>query len=84
MTNNKTHKYNTRFGNNLRKPKQNTNIVRHKLKFISAKVWNQIPTEIINFHSNSIFKSHIKSISSYNSMMHLAQPLSIVNILFNT
>ncbi len=74
MTNNKIHKYNTHFGNNLRTPKHNTNIVRQTLKFMGTKVWNEILTEIRNSHSNSIFKSHIKSISSYNSMMHLAQP----------
>ncbi len=68
-------KYNTFFGNNLRTPKHNTNIVRQTLKFMGTKVWNEIPTEIRNSHSNSIFKSYIKiSISSYNSMTHLAQP----------
>ncbi len=60
MTNNKTHKYNTRFANNLRTPKHNTNFVRQTLKFMGTKVWNQIPTEIRNSHSNSIFTSHIK------------------------
>ncbi len=74
MANNKTHKYNTLQGNNLRTPKHNTNIVRQTLKFMGTTVWNEIPTEIRNSHSNSIFISHIKRISSYNSMMHLAQP----------
>ncbi len=57
MTNTKTHKYNTPLGNNLRTPKHNTNIVRQTLKFMGTKVWNEIPTEIRNSHSNSIFKS---------------------------
>ncbi len=43
MANNKTNKYNTHFGNNLRTPKQNTNIVRQTLKFMGTKVWNEIP-----------------------------------------
>ncbi len=60
MTNNKTHKYNTRFGNNLRTSKHNTNIVRQTLKFMGTKVWNEISTEIRNSQSNCIFKSHIK------------------------
>ncbi len=60
MTNSKTHDYNTHFGNNLRTPKHNTNIVRQTLKFMGTKGWNEIPTEIRNSHSNCIFKSHIK------------------------
>ncbi len=44
-TNNKTHKYNTHFGNNLRTPKHNTNIVRQTLKYMGTNVWNEIPTE---------------------------------------
>ncbi len=42
MTNNKTYKYNTCFGNNLRTPKHNTNIVRQTLKIHGYKSleWN--------------------------------------------
>ncbi len=64
--------------NNRRTPKHNTNIVRQTLKFMGTKVWNEIPTEVRNSHSNSIFKSHIKQHFFLQhlqySMMHLAQP----------
>ncbi len=43
------------------------------LKFMGTKVWNEIPTEIRNSHSNNIFKSHIKK-AFLPSMMHLTQP----------
>ncbi len=38
MPNNKTHNYNTCFGNNLRTPKHNINIVKLPLKFMGIKV----------------------------------------------
>ncbi len=58
MTNNKTHKYNTRLGNNLRTPKHNANIVRNTLKFMDTKVWNEIPTEIGNSRENCLLSVH--------------------------
>ncbi len=39
MTNNKTHYYNTRFGNNLGIPKHNINIVKQTLKYMGTKNW---------------------------------------------
>ncbi len=72
--NNKTHNYNTHFGNNLRTPKNNINIVRQTLKFTGTNIWNGIHLRIRNSHYNRKFKAHIKSISFYSSMMHLAQP----------
>ncbi len=46
------------------------------LNEIPTQIRNEILTEKGNSHSNNIFKSHIKRISSYNSMSmtHLAQP----------
>ena len=60
--NNNTHRYNTRFGNNLCVPKHNTNIIKQTLKFTGTKVWNEIPQEIKNFHSTYIFKAKMKKL----------------------
>ncbi len=60
MTNNKIHNHNMHFGNNLKTPKHNTNIVKQTLKFMHTKVWNEIPLDIRNSHSNSTCKANMK------------------------
>ncbi len=69
MTNNKTYNYNTCFGNNMRTPNLNTNIVKQTLKLTGTNVCNEILLEIRNSLSINTFKIHY----SYISVVYLAQ-----------
>ncbi len=42
------HTYNTRYGNQLRIPKHNTNIIKCTVSLAGPKIWNSIATNIQN------------------------------------
>ncbi len=64
-----THNYNTCFGHNLKASKHNTNIERETLKFMHTQLRMEIPLEIRNLHSNSIFKAYLNKhfLQSYDA-----------------
>ncbi len=46
LANNTNHTYNTRYGNQLRKPKHNTNTIKYTVSLAGPKIWNSIATNI--------------------------------------
>ncbi len=61
--NNTNHTYNTRYGNQLRIPKHNTNIIKYTVNLAGPKIWNSIATNIQNM-SPVMFKQYVKTVSN--------------------
>ncbi len=56
--NNTNHTYNTKYGNQLRIPKYNTNIIKYILSLAGPKILNSIETNIQNM-SPVMFKQYV-------------------------
>ncbi len=57
LANNTNHTYNTRYDNQLRIPKHNTNIIKYTVSLAAPKIWNSIATNIQNqLWSNNMLK----------------------------
>ncbi len=59
--NNTIHTYNTRYGNQLRIPKHNTNIFKYTVSIAGPKIGNSIATNIQNM-SPVMFKQYVKTV----------------------
>ncbi len=59
--NNTNYTYNTRYGNQLRIPKHNTNIIKYTVSLAGPKIWNSIATNIQNM-SPVMFKQYVKTV----------------------
>ncbi len=62
--NNTNHTYNTRYGNQLRIPKHNTNIIKYTVSLAGPKIWNSIATNIQNMSPviMVMFKQYVKTV----------------------
>ncbi len=58
--NNTNHTYNTRYGNQLRIPKHNTNIIKYTVSLAGRKIRNSIANNIQNM-SPVMFKQYVKT-----------------------
>ncbi len=63
---NTNHTYNTRYGNQRRIPKHNTNIIIYTISLAGPKIWNSIATNIQNMPP-VMFKQFVKSFKWWNS-----------------
>ncbi len=61
LANNANHTYNARYGNQLRIPKHNINIIKYTVRLTGPKIWNSIATNIQNM-SPVMFKQYIKTV----------------------
>ncbi len=61
LANNINHTYNTRYCNQLRIPKHNTNIIKYTISLARPKIWNSIAINIQNM-SPVMFKQNVKTI----------------------